>query len=256
MNEHKNTFDGSSCHYGGNCVLKNEIALIKKWSVMSTEYSWLHQQSFLRYRMLNYVFMIPITMLTTVSGSLDILFSSMETCNENEIDFVQFSSGCMVVLAAVLTTVYNLMHIAETQQRHLNSDIQFDKLARTIDMEMILLNTDKRTYATIEEFIKVVRTDIDHLMDQAPPIPASILRSLHRKRDIKECLTQKNAEIELNVIHNSAPNTAYVVQEPSASTDGNVDKINEYVLDIMEIEGIKKVSQTEKLNRFKDRMKV
>ena len=240
---------------GGNSVLNKEIALIKKWNDMSSEYHWLHKRAFLRYKIQNNMFMISILLLTTVSGSMDILFSNIETCVEDNINYIQFTSGCMVVLAAVLTTIYNFLSIAETQQSHLNSKIEFEKLSRTIEMEMILLDTDKRRYATLEEFIKIIRAEIDHLMEQSPPIPESILKAHHRKFDMKKCLSQKKAEIELNIICTNEQNTEDAVNIVDETATPTLVNGKNSIEDIIDIENIKKVIQNEKLNNFLLRMK-
>lgn len=246
-----------SREHGENIVLNKEIALIKKWNDMSSEYHWLHKQAFLRYKIINNLFMISITLLTTVSGSMDILFSNIETCVGNDINYIQFGSGCMVVLAAILTTIYNFLSVAETQQSHLNSKVEFEKLSRTIEMEMVLLNTDKRRYATLEEFIKAVRSDIDHLMEQSPPIPESILNALYRKFDMKKCLSQKKAEIEFNIICTNEQNTQDTVKVDDEKTTTISTLLNgkNSIEDIIDIENIKKVVQNEKLNNFLNRMK-
>jgi hypothetical protein len=70
------------------------------------------------------------------------------------------------------------MKIPELQQKHFTHTSGFNKLTREIEMELVLYETKHKTYSSLEEFIKAMRTTLDRYIDSAPSIPGKILRSL------------------------------------------------------------------------------
>ena len=63
------------------------------------------------------------------------------------------------------------MTVPELQQDHHIHYKEYNKLSREITTELILSNTDDRTYANLGEFIKICRTRLDRLRDSSPQIP-------------------------------------------------------------------------------------
>lgn len=166
-----------------NMSTAKEIKLLQDWRMFTQKYEWLHLKSYSHFKFLNYGIMIPIIILTSISGSANIILSSGMSsnngCNSPEgIDYPQLVVGFMTISAAILTTIYNFMKIPELQQKHFTHTSGFNKLTREIEMELVLYETTHKTYSSLEEFIKAMRTTLDRYIDSAPSIPGKILRSL------------------------------------------------------------------------------
>lgn len=170
------------CDESKNTIQK-ELILLQKWKSIADKNELLHSNSFSYFKWLNYALMIPIIILTTVSGSANILLSSSNTnlVNDNKdqsINYFQLSIGCTSLLAAILTTIYNFLKIPESQHKHFIHASNFNKISREIEMEFVIHNTEERTYTTLAEFIKTIKTEMDRQIDNAPPIPIKISKKI------------------------------------------------------------------------------
>jgi len=162
-------------------VVTKEISLLKEWKYFTLKYEWLHFKSHIYFKYMNYGIMIPIIILTSLSGSTNIILSSVkhEDCgNKNSINYPQLIIGFTTIIAAILTTIYNFMKVPELQQLHLTHSSDFNKLSREIEMELVLFETKHKTYSSLEEFIKNMRMRLDRFIESAPPIPNMVLKKI------------------------------------------------------------------------------
>lgn len=166
-----------------------EIHLLREWKEFTKKYEWLHFKSYTYFKYINYGLMIPIIILTSVSGSANIILSSVSSddCNTKGVDHPQLIVGFTTIIAAIMTTIYNFMKVPEFQQRHLTHSSDFNKLSREIEMELVLFETKYKTYTSLEEFIKMMRTRLDRFIENAPPIPNKVLKELCHFKNYKEC---------------------------------------------------------------------
>lgn len=169
-----------------NLTMK-EITLLREWNDFTKTYELLHFKSYTYFRYINYGLMIPIIILTSMSGSANIILSSISSsdCKKNSVDYPQLVVGFTTIIAAILTTIYNFMKVPEFQQRHLTHSSDFNKLSREIEMELVLFESTHKTYSSLEEFIKTMRTRLDRFIENAPPIPNKVMISF--------CSTKQNA---------------------------------------------------------------
>ena len=156
-----------------------EITLLREWNEFTKTYELLHFKSYTYFKYINYGLMIPIIILTSMSGSANIILSAISSsdCHKNNVDYPQLVVGFTTIIAAILTTIYNFVKVPEFQQRHLTHSSDFNKLSREIEMELVLFETTHKTYSSLEEFIKTMRTRLDRFIESAPPIPNKVLQS-------------------------------------------------------------------------------
>ena len=149
-----------------------ELELLGRWFEICNNYSHLHQLSFEYYRKINYVMMLPIMMITTFTGSFNLVLSFYPT-----LVYLQIMLGILGLFAGMISSVYNFMEIPQLQEKHNLHASTFEKYGRSIEMELVLCKNKSKTYASLAEFIKIVKTEIDHLVDNGPFIPSNILRN-------------------------------------------------------------------------------
>ena len=153
--------------------------------------------------------MISIITFSTSGGTLNVLMS-FGTSKW----YIQLVVGFFGLLTAILSAVHNFLDVPESQERHNMYSSGFGQIVRAIDMEIVLANTKNESYASLGEFIKIIKNDIDRLISNAPPIPEHLL-------DETTILTindglSVNDLCEVQIERSCAPTTAQApTQEPT-----------------------------------------
>ena len=149
---------------------QNETELLKRWFEVCTNYSALHYTAFCYYKKLNYAMMIPIMILTTFSGTFNMIISF-----HSSTIYFNLILGILGLLSGMLSSIYNFLEIPHLQEQHSMYSTHFEKFARTIEMELVLFKNDTKTYNSLGEFVKIIKTEIDILIDNGPYIPHHIV---------------------------------------------------------------------------------
>jgi hypothetical protein len=113
------------------------------------------------------------------------------------------------------------MEIPQLQEQHNMYSGHFEKYARSIEMELVLCKNNSKTYSTLGEFVKIIKTEIDRLIDNGPFIPMSILEQ-HTKNITFD--DDDDAEVVVNV--DVVDVDANVDVEVGGNVGGNVKKID------------------------------
>lgn len=186
-----------------NLTMK-EITLLREWNAFTKTYELLHFKAYTYFKYINYGLMIPIIILTSMSGSANIILSaiSSSSCKQEGVDYPHLMVGFSTIIAAILTTIYNFVKVPEFQQRHLTHSSDFNTLSRQIEMELVLFESTHNTYSSLEEFIKTMRTRLDRLVENAPPIPSKVINHFCSiKQNAVPCRTllpSLNPDIKVN----------------------------------------------------------
>lgn len=154
----------------------NTELLLNKWKSESYKFQWIHNSSFRYLRFMNYIFNIPVIILSTILGSLNFGRTSITSNNTNEL--LYSISGVINIFIGILTTISNFFRFAQTSEAHFRLSLQWAKLNRTISNELIL---DKNTRINAYIFIKACKEEYEHLMEQAPIIPTYIIYKFNYK---------------------------------------------------------------------------
>lgn len=151
-------------------------ALLVKWGDNASCYKWLHDRSFRRFRLKNYLFNIPVIILSTLTGTLNFGINSM--VSEKYITYAQISIGCINIFTGIITTLLNFFRYAQNSEAHYNAEIGWSKLNRNISNELAL---DRASRKEANNFIKSCRSDYDRLIEQSPVIPLYIIEEFKKK---------------------------------------------------------------------------
>lgn len=211
-------------------VVQHEITLLSEWFIIIQEQEDMHRKAFSYYKRINYCIMIPIIIFTGVSGAIG--FANVDASyNKNNtakyINIWYLINGCLGVSSAILTTIYNFMSIPELQQDHHFHHKEYNKLAREISTELILSNTNDKTYANLGEYIKVCKTRIDRLRDSSPQIPEFIYTDYKKKhkKNLQD-FSHKNIEIYNNLKENENEKKSILDNSDNTNINNNIDGIN------------------------------
>ena len=108
--------------------------------------------------------------MSTVTGTANFAQSSFpEFIRPNVPQII----GAINLISAIMTTIYQFLKISEYMESHRISAINYGKVSRNITVELNLPIKDRSTGGA--ECVKVIRNEIDRLIEQSPSIPKSIL---------------------------------------------------------------------------------
>jgi len=152
-----------------------QAKLLKSWAEVASSYRWMHNQAYMIYKKKNLWFMLPLIVMSTVTGTANF---AQATFPETIRPYIPQMIGGINLFSAIMTTIYQFLKISEFMESHRISSINYGKLARTITVELSLPVKDRNSGGA--ECVKLSRTDIDRLIEQSPTIPKNILANYER----------------------------------------------------------------------------
>jgi hypothetical protein len=185
-----------------------QAKLLKDWAETASSYRWMHYQAYMTYKKKNLHFMIPLIIMSTVTGTANFAQSSFpEFIRPNVPQII----GAINLISAIMTTIYQFLKISEFMESHRISAVNYGKLARSITVELNLPVKDRETGGA--ECVKTVRTEIDRLIEQSPTIPKHVLTNYENKFSNKglaepEIIVIKKVDVYKDVENKVANNVA------------------------------------------------
>lgn len=171
-------------------IISNEgelLQLLIEWETYSEEQACMHDQSRAYFRNFNYTLAIPAIVLSTIGGTGNIGISSSSCTGTGGTSLLNIVFGSIGLVSATLFTVHRYLNLPELQQQHDFYSDEFEKLSKEIHLQLIIRNDTHRTYASLVEFAKECKKQMDLIIDKAPPIPKHIT---HREQQKRGKLTQ------------------------------------------------------------------
>ena len=144
--------------------------LMAKWSDNALSYAWLHNKAEAKYRKLNYAFTIPIVILSTVIGTINVGMNSIFPANLLQVGNIII--GGLSIFTGILGTLQNFFKYAQLSEAHRNSAIQWHKFHRTLKTELALESVCRRNAG---EFFRSSKAELDRLLDSSPYIPSDVV---------------------------------------------------------------------------------
>lgn len=153
--------------------------LLAEWAEKASGYRWLHSRSEKLYRKRNYIFTIPVIILSTLTGTANFAMDSFVP--EEHKQTAMACVGGVNIFAGILSTLQNFLRYAELMEGHRVSEVSWSKFNREISVELAL-NPKMRKPAV--DFLNVCRAEYDRLIEQSPTIDDSII--IQYKRSFKD----------------------------------------------------------------------
>jgi len=151
---------------------REQEELLAEWSEKATCYRWLHSRSEKSYRARNYLFTIPVIILSTLTGTANFAMDSFVPEDNKQIAMAVV--GSVNIFAGILSTLQNFLRYAELMESHRSSEVQWSKFGRNIAVELAI---DPRRRKSASDFLKISRAEYDRLIEQSPPIDDTIIKS-------------------------------------------------------------------------------
>lgn len=173
--------------------------ILKEWVDKSACYKWLHDKSYKIYRRQYLVFMIPVIVISTLTGAGNF---ALERIPEPYRGYSNLIIGSFNIIAAIISTVAQFIKIAELKEGHNISTKNWDKFNRSLKMELYR-NPSERSDK--KELFELSRKEYDRLIENSPDIPNSVINEFKKKfkdkNDLKKpeiCDTIESSTIYAN----------------------------------------------------------
>lgn len=117
-----------------------QAKLLQGWAEIASCYRWLHNQAHLAYKKQNMRFMIPLIIMSTITGTANFAQNTFPVIIR---PYVPQLIGAINLFCAILTTLYQFLKISENMEAHRITSINFGKYSRNITVELSLPVKDR-----------------------------------------------------------------------------------------------------------------
>ena len=143
--------------------------LLSEWADKALCYKWLHTKSYAKYQRLHNIYTIPVIVMSTLTGTANF---AQEKLSDSYKFYAPIVIGCVNILAGVITTVQQFLHINELNEAHRVSMISWDKFYRRIKNE---LARHPRERSHVNEFIMSATEEYDRITETSPTIDKDMI---------------------------------------------------------------------------------
>lgn len=217
-----NVYDSSILSvYGDTEWHMQQEVLLKEWAEVASCFRWLHDRSHQKFKRQNMWFVLPVIVLSTLTGTLSFAQASFPVPLQI---YVPIGVGTLNIIAGMLGTIAQFLRVGQLLEGHCAASIAFGKLSRAIRVELALPRKERNTGG--RDFLKICRTELDRLMEQSPAIPIPILSLFEKifKQDIinEMFVTPEILNIHAVNIYDSDKNSQlYIVTEAVEQSKNN-----------------------------------
>jgi hypothetical protein len=153
-------------------------ALIADWSDRAQCYSWMHDKTSRAYAMYNQYLMIPVIVLSTLTGTANFGLGSIFNNDQNGKTLASLGIGGVSIITGIISTLANFLRYGQGSEAHSLSSLMWAKFSRLISIEMAL-HPDERMEAFA--FLKMFRIELDRLVESSPSIPENVIVAFKRE---------------------------------------------------------------------------
>ena len=143
--------------------------ILIEWADKAMCYRWLHSRAHAMYSRLNYVYTIPVIIMSTLTGTANFAQSRVPLAYQGYFGMIV---GFINILAGIITTIQQFLKITQLNEAHRVSGIAWDKFYRNIKIE-IARHPDERM--DVNQLLKISKEEFDRLIETSPDIPDKII---------------------------------------------------------------------------------
>lgn len=143
--------------------------ILIEWADKAMCYRWLHSRAHAMYSRLNYIYTIPVIIMSTLTGTANFAQSRVPISFQGYFGMIV---GFINILAGIITTIQQFLKITQLNEAHRVSGIAWDKFYRNIKIE-IARHPDERM--DVNQLLKISKEEFDRLIETSPDIPDKII---------------------------------------------------------------------------------
>jgi hypothetical protein len=149
--------------------------ILIEWADKAMCYRWLHSRAHSMYSRLNYIYTIPVIIISTLTGTANFAQARVPLAYQGYFGMIV---GFFNILAGIITTIQQFLKITQLNEAHRVSGIAWDKFYRNIKIE-IARHPDERM--NVNQLIKMSKEEFDRLIETCPDIPDQIIDEFKRQ---------------------------------------------------------------------------
>lgn len=165
--------------------------ILAEWCDIAQCYKWLNTETYKYYKNVTSYLTIPCIVFSTISGTVS--FGIPNVPDEYQY-IVPFAIGFITISVGIITTIQQYYRFTELKETHRILAIGWDKLARSIRIELSKAPNER---VDARHFIKFTRIEFDHLMENGDVIPEFIVKKFNEKIEKEHKENNKNDKIAL-----------------------------------------------------------
>jgi hypothetical protein len=150
---------------------EEEELLLKEWADKAQCYELLHHKSHMVYKKRHALFVIPVIIISTVTGTAN--FAQDKITNENDKNIFVMVVGGLNIFAAIVTTISQFLKVSEMNEGHRVASYSWGKYYRNIKTELAKHPLDR---INPTDLIAMAKEEYDRLMETSPSIPHKIIQ--------------------------------------------------------------------------------
>jgi hypothetical protein len=154
---------------------EEEENLLKDWADKAQCYELLHSKSHAVYKSRHTWFVIPVIVISTVTGTAN--FAQDKITDEKNKNIFVMVVGGLNIFAAIITTVSQFLKISEMNEGHRVASYSWGKYYRNIKTELAKHPLDRTNPA---DLIAMAKEEYDRLLELSPMIPKKIIIEFNR----------------------------------------------------------------------------
>jgi hypothetical protein len=154
---------------------EEEELLLKEWADKAQCYELLHHKSHIVYKRRHTWFVIPVIVISTVTGTAN--FAQDKISNESDKNIFVMVVGGFNIFAAIITTISQFLKISEMNEGHRVASYSWGKYYRHIRTELSKHPLD-RINAT--DMLAMAKEEYDRLLELSPMIPKQVIDDFNK----------------------------------------------------------------------------
>tara|TARA_R100000541_G_scaffold18597_1_gene28399 strand:- start:625 stop:1338 length:714 start_codon:yes stop_codon:yes gene_type:complete len=186
--------------------------LLSEWGEVALCYQYLHSYSQRKYKKKYHNFQIPIIVLSTLTGTAN--FSTESYVPQDYKQGFSAGVGSLNLFCGILGTLLSFLRYSEVFEGHRISALAWAKLSRNIEIELSLHKNKRKP---CRDFLKVMRSEYDNLMESSPSIDMDVIQMFNKKFEGKYKNIRK--PIIVNGLREIKPFQGDVEERPKVDPD-------------------------------------
>lgn len=154
---------------------EEEELLLRDWADKAQCYELLHSKSHAVYKKKHTYFVIPVIIISTITGTAN--FAQDKVAEEYRNIFVMVTGG-LNITAAIITTIAQFLKISELNESHRVASYSWGKFFRNIKTELAKHPQDRMNPT---DMLKICKEEYDRLIEISPLVPKNIIKKFNNK---------------------------------------------------------------------------
>ncbi len=155
----------------------DSATLLAEWMHLAKDSKNMHEEAANFSKMWADTCMLTGIILSSAGGGLNIILGSVDPL---AFVFAQIGLGVVVLTSTAIITISKELKLEELVIKHQEYSARFDDLHRVIQAELVLLRMNDSSYASREDFLKIIENELRKIQDAAPSPPSCIAKKFEK----------------------------------------------------------------------------